>query len=63
MYVWYGVIANIYSNETYERARKEQLIQMKSKQNSVMSLTLKSSIAPQPLATKGVKKIILVVLS
>ena len=54
--MWYGFITNIYSNETYERARNEQLIKMESKQNSVLSLTLKPSVVAQPLPRKGKKK-------
>ena len=53
--MWYGFITNIYSNETYERARNEQLIKMESKQNSVLSLTLKPLVVAQPLAAKGEK--------
>ena len=55
--MWYGFITNIYSNETYEGARIEQLIKTKLKQNSVLSLTLKPSVVAQPLATKGAKKV------
>ena len=51
--MWYGFSTNIYSSETYERARNEQLIKMESKQNSVLSLTLKPSVVAQPLPRKG----------